>query len=688
MKTHDEYTMLRGDRPTATVKPYEYPETQELVQLVDDAAHLLTLKGEAALNEFRIPGSRWQKGETYIFVLDPNGKMLVHPDPELEGKNQLGLKDINGKPIIRGLLDAATALPDKPEGWYHYQWPVPGGLLPRWKSSYVRLVKVASGKTYIVGSGMYNDRMEKAFVVDAVMQAVGALEKNGKAAFQLFHDPTGPFIAKDAYIFVADMDGVELVNPAFPNIEGRKLLDLSDTNGKFLYQEMIRLVKTQDSGWIDYMWPKPGESVSTRKSAFVKGVVLGNQKVLVGCGVYLADAPMVLKPQTKMTASELRTFVHQAAALLETQGEMAYAEFRNKGSRWFRDDVYLFVFTMDGTRAFHAAEPESEGRNDGDLKDIVGRPIVKMILDTGSTSFGEGWVHYMYPQPNGIFPAWKSSYVKRVTFPSGKEYIVGCGIYNMQMDKAFIEDLVHHAAALVADRGQEAFVKLRDKTGPFYFMDTYVFVLSPEGIELVNPGLPGLEGKNIIDLKDLKGKPVIREEIEAAMTEGSTWLDCNWYLPGSNATAQKQAFVRKVQHNNETYIIGSGFYGGEGPEGTVKVNSVQKIAWQALKAEKLNDKVSRQTIFGEKGTLTRFVIKRNASVARHYHISEEYMVVLSGAVKFIFDDREVALRSGEVVVIPPNVPHALVALEDTEFVDFFAPAREDWLRGEDQYLRK
>jgi hypothetical protein len=38
----------------------------------------------------------------------------------------------------------------------------------------------------------------------------------------------------------------------------------------------------------------------------------------------------------------------------------------------------------------------------------------------------------------------------------------GCGIYNMQMDKAFIEDVVNHAAALVADRGKEAFGQLRD----------------------------------------------------------------------------------------------------------------------------------------------------------------------------------------------------------------------------------
>jgi quercetin dioxygenase-like cupin family protein len=62
--------------------------------------------------------------------------------------------------------------------------------------------------------------------------------------------------------------------------------------------------------------------------------------------------------------------------------------------------------------------------------------------------------------------------------------------------------------------------------------------------------------------------------------------------------------------------------------------------------------------------------------------------VLSGALEYELDDRTVAVRAGEILLVPPNVPHAIVALEDSTCVDFFAPVREDWLRGEDQYLRK
>lgn len=539
---------------------YQYEETRELVALVTDAAELVRSNGEEAFNDFGVSGSRWRRDESYIFVLDPEGNMRVHPDPALKGKNQLGLKDINGKPIIRGLIDAAMAVPGKPESWYHYEWPVPGGLLPRWKSSYVRLVTAPSGKNYVVGSGMYNDRLERTFVVDAVKNAVGQIEKHGAAAFPLFHDRTGPFIAKNEYIFVFDMNGVELVLPPFPNLEGRNLLDMKDTQGKQPIREMLELVQTRGSGWVDYMWPKPGESVSTQKSAYVTKAKIGDQWVLVGSGVYLADAPKAAPVARTMTAPELITLVRDGAAVFKKRGEKAYPEFREQGSKWFRDDTYFFVWTMDGTRVFHAANPEGEGRNVSGMKDILGRPIGQMILDAVKNPSGEGWIHYLYPEPGNVFPTWKSTFLKRVTFPSGKPHIIGCGIYNMQMDKAFIEDVVNRAATLVAERGKQAFGQLRDRTGPFVFMDTYVFVTAPDGTELVNPAQPSLEGRNLIDLKDLKGEAVIRDEIAAAMKDGSAWLDLYWYKPGQNTPARKRTFVRKVQSGEDTYIVGSGLY--------------------------------------------------------------------------------------------------------------------------------
>jgi signal transduction histidine kinase len=539
---------------------YEREEIRALVERVEDAADLVRRHGAGAFAELRRPGSRWREGEAYVFVLDADGVLVVHPDPSMEGRDQLELVDVDGKPIVRGLIAAASASADRPHGWLHYRWPTPGGLLPRWKSTYVKLVRAPSNAKYFVCSGVYDDEMERAFVEDLVDAAVLELERHGREALYGFRNPRGRFIAKDAYLFVFDLDGTHVFNAAFRNLEGRNLLDLTDTEGKPIARAMIALARSKGSGWIDYTWPKPGESVSTRKSAFIRRTKLGGRDVLVGCGVYLANAPRTARPVTRVDATQIVRLVHDAAALLAREGEGAFPELRRPGSRWLHDETYCFVWTMDGRRVLHPPMPESEGEDASGMQDILERPVGRMFLNIAASRAGEGWVHYMQPRPGELFPSWKSTFVTRVVFPSGKAHLVGCGIYDMPMDAAFIEDVVERAAELLASRGRGGFAELRDRRGPYVFMDTYVFVESLDGVELVNPAQPSLEGRNLLGLVDLRGRELVRDEIAEATKHGHAWLDVYWYKPGSNEPARKRTYVRLVRAESESFVVGSGIY--------------------------------------------------------------------------------------------------------------------------------
>ena len=118
------------------------------------------------------------------------------------------------------------------------------------------------------------------------------------------------------------------------------------------------------------------------------------------------------------------------------------------------------------------------------------------------------------------------------------------------------------------------------------------------------------------------------------------------------------------------------------------MSALEKSSWKTMEIEKLNDKLSRQMISGENATISQLLLKKGAAVPRHSHINEQYSWIISGVLKFVFDDREILVGAGEILLIPANVAHSAVALEDTVDVDIFAPRREDWIRKEDSYLRK
>ena len=66
-------------------------EAKQIVALVDKAAALTESRGKSAFPEFKKKGGEWLEGETYIFIIDMNGTMLMHPaNPELEDQKRTG----------------------------------------------------------------------------------------------------------------------------------------------------------------------------------------------------------------------------------------------------------------------------------------------------------------------------------------------------------------------------------------------------------------------------------------------------------------------------------------------------------------------------------------------------------------------------------------------------------------------
>ena len=126
--------------------------------------------------------------------------------------------------------------------------------------------------------------------------------------------------------------------------------------------------------------------------------------------------------------------------------------------------------------------------------------------------------------------------------------------------------------------------------------------------------------------------------------------------------------------------------------GTVKKMAtkagLQHIPWHTVGLEDLNPLLQRQFVVGQEVMLARVLLKKGCIVPEHSHHNEQITYILQGALKFWIDGREIVVHAGEVLTIPPNMPHKAEAVEDTVDLDIFNPPRADWIDKTDQYLRK
>jgi len=123
----------------------------ECVATCKAAAQMVSEKGlDAAIAEINKKDGKFAWKDSYVFLMDLDGKMLAHPvSPGLIGKNNMALADKAGKLFIKDFVDAAKS---KGEGWVSYMWPKPGAEAPSKKLTYIYRVP---GKDLLVGAGMY-----------------------------------------------------------------------------------------------------------------------------------------------------------------------------------------------------------------------------------------------------------------------------------------------------------------------------------------------------------------------------------------------------------------------------------------------------------------------------------------------------------------------------------------------------
>ena len=282
-----------ADQPSS----YLYQDNRELVALVHDAAALIEQRGTQAFNTLAIKGSRWLDEERYLFVYDDQGTVLFHPiEPDLQGQNLAHLEDMQGRPIVARLLEIGRRPDPDASGWMFYLWEGPWHAKPQWKASFVRKAISPDGRVLLVGSGLYNIKIEKAFVKDSVDQAVDLIRTQGReAAFAELGDISCPLHILDSYIQVTDEEGNVLVDPLFPNLKKkRNISHVVDLIGKNAFQDTKTALQHSEATWTRFTEPKPGSGLPEKRLIYTRKVSAGAETFYVSAS-YVPASPIWLK---------------------------------------------------------------------------------------------------------------------------------------------------------------------------------------------------------------------------------------------------------------------------------------------------------------------------------------------------------------------------------------------------------
>jgi signal transduction histidine kinase len=143
------------------------------------------------------------------------------------------------------------------------------------------------GATSPVCSQQAPPASERATQVEAlVTKAAALIDSKGKTAFVEFRKKDSEWFHGDSYLFVYDLNANVLLNPAFPKREGTNVNGQKDAKGKLFHNEIIKTAETNGSGWVDYMFPKPGQTEPSQKWTYVKKVTIDGVQGLVASGFY------------------------------------------------------------------------------------------------------------------------------------------------------------------------------------------------------------------------------------------------------------------------------------------------------------------------------------------------------------------------------------------------------------------
>jgi signal transduction histidine kinase/nitrogen-specific signal transduction histidine kinase/ActR/RegA family two-component response regulator len=225
------------------------------------------------------------------------------------------------------------------------------------------------------------------------------------------------------YYFATRLDGVVELFADRPEMEGRNLLDMHDTKGKYVIKDMIEIAKNKTEGFYEYTWTKPElKSKDFPKLSYIRLFAPFNW--LIGTGEYLDDDENLTQKRILDRIAGIR----------------------------FGKDGYIFVVTFDGVTLMNDTQRDVIGKNMWELTDPNGVKVIQEERKAVENQEG-GFINYVWNKPSEAKPAAKISFIRGI---KDWQWMIGAGVYVDEIDKIIfqnrksLEERVRHQLIKVA----------------------------------------------------------------------------------------------------------------------------------------------------------------------------------------------------------------------------------------------
>lgn len=283
------------------------------------------------------------------------------------------------------------------------------------------------------------------------------------------------------------------------------------------------------------------------------------EKEVVGSSFAIED----IRFDSEKKRDEVIALVKRAKGYLQKNNVDSACSMFTHEKAFIVGDLYVFMYDIQGTILAHGTSPDLVWQNGSELRDSLGVPFVKNMLQKAQQ--GGGWVTYEWRG------ATKLSYVELVS-KDGKDYVVGAGYYPHSKRDAvvgLVQAAVDYFYTVLAKgiSTQEIFSSFSYPLGRFVVGDLYLFSLDFDGIIMAQGDRPGLIGQSAWDYRDENGLYMNREIVKRLQeTQEGVWIEYR------SKGARKMTYAQKVKGlDDKPYFIACGYYPDSDREAVVNL---------------------------------------------------------------------------------------------------------------------